>query len=445
MAATVTDLANGTSTTSNTTVTTGSTVTVSTASGDWLVVLVAAANASGTGQSSLSSISDSGGVNVYTERLIKNADVGAASEGATLGMYTCQVTSNLTNGTVTANFSTNTPQKAIQVYRVRPAAGETISYEDVGSGIAGATTTWATGSNSRSSGDILFGALALETDDAITGDSDTTNGSWSSAITRLADGGADEDAMSLFSQYKNVTGSGIQAWTATVGVNRDGAASWMALNSAVVPKSITASSGTYGVFGTSVSLEYGLKVAIAAGSYAVTGSAVTFTKSSPRIQVAGGSYAVSGTAVATLHKWKTTLAGGSYAVSGTDTGFNKSGAFSVVVLPGSYAVTGTAVNTVLSVVIAASAGSYAVTGSNVTFRYGREVAPDEVGSYGVTGTAVTLTPTLAASVPIRGTLLIAPFSHSLIAVIRPPSELMVESHTHSIETEGYTWTLGVRS
>ena len=233
MAATISNLANGVSTTNNTTCATGATVTASV--GNWLVVIAASSNDGANGAASQSGVVDSDGVNTYTNRILVNYDPGAGGAGATLGVYTCQVTQALSNDTITVNHSANTTEKAVQVYKLVPGAGETISY--IGgndSGLVGNKTSHNGGTATGvESGDIVFGAAAIETDDAVTGDSDTTNGNWSAILTRLADNGTDGVTMSCASQYKQTTGTGDQTWTCTTAAGRDSAASYIVIRSAV--------------------------------------------------------------------------------------------------------------------------------------------------------------------------------------------------------------------
>src|SRR5262245_47515390 len=103
-APTITDLANGTATASGATLATNAAVTGTTTDKDWFIVFVAASN-DGTspqaGSPSLTTVVDSGGSNTYTQRALINYDPGAAGAGATLGIYTCQLTANITNGTIT--------------------------------------------------------------------------------------------------------------------------------------------------------------------------------------------------------------------------------------------------------------------------------------------------------------------------------------------------------
>ena len=234
MAATISDLANGVSVLDDTVVTTGATVTA--AVGDWLVVIASSANSGTAGAASQSGVVDSDGVNVYTQRALINYDPGAASAGATLGIYTCPVTSTLSSDTITVNHSADTPQKACCVYKVVPGAGETVSVIAVDTtGITGNDTEHAAALVAVTSGDVIFGGAAIETDDTVTGDTDTDNGSWSSVVTRLADGGADASTMSCVSQYKTATGTGNQTWSCTTASGRDSARTYLVIRSAVPP------------------------------------------------------------------------------------------------------------------------------------------------------------------------------------------------------------------
>lgn len=226
---TILDLAFGTSTTSNTTVVTNSAVTADV--GDWLVVVAASSNDGASGAASMTTVVDSDGVNTYTQRALINYDPGAAGAGATLGFYTCQVTSALSGDTITVNHSGNTDQKAVQVYRVIPAPGTTISFLSADTtGSTGNASSYTAATVSVTNGDVIFGAAAIETDDAVTGDTDTTNGSWSPIITRLADGGADAATMSSCSQFKTVSATGDQNWACSTSTARDSARTYLILH-----------------------------------------------------------------------------------------------------------------------------------------------------------------------------------------------------------------------
>jgi hypothetical protein len=229
MALTITDAGNGNSTSSSASLSTGSTITASVA--DWLVAVPAADNNGTNGAASLTSVTDSQG-NTWKQRALINQDPGAAAAGATLGIYVCEgVTNALSSGTVTANFSPNTASKAIQVYRVQPGAGEVVQFvaSDT-TGSAGSTTTHSAATVSVTQDDTIIGCAAVETGTpSVTGDSDTTNGSWSTVLIRVANTGTDSTSMNSVSQYKTVTATGNQSWACTTGSARNSARSYLIL------------------------------------------------------------------------------------------------------------------------------------------------------------------------------------------------------------------------
>lgn len=226
-ALTISDLGNGNSSSSGATVATGSTITAST--GDWLVAIVAADNNGTNGATSLSSVTDSSS-NSWTQRALANQDPGAAAAGATLGIFTAPITSAPSSGTVTANFSPATTSKAIQVYRVQPPAGCAVIYIDAdATGTTGASAASATTTVSVIINDTIFGAVAIETGTpGPSGDADSTNGSWSSALIRAGNTGTNATSMVNLSQYKTATATGNQTHNSTFS-STDWAASYLIL------------------------------------------------------------------------------------------------------------------------------------------------------------------------------------------------------------------------
>lgn len=228
MALTITDEGNGTSTSSSATVVTGATIDASL--GDWLAAIIAADNAGASGVSSISSVTDSAG-NTWTQRAVINRTAGGvANDGTTLGIFTAAVSSALTGGTVTANFSPNTTSKAIQVYRIQPGVSESVQFvaSDT-TGSTGSALSHSAPTVSVTNGDTIFGCAALETSTAITGDSDTTNGNWSGVITRLANTGTNLTSTTCASQYKTVSATGNQDWACTTAGFEDSARSYLIL------------------------------------------------------------------------------------------------------------------------------------------------------------------------------------------------------------------------
>lgn len=69
---------------------------------------------------------------------------------------------------------------------------------------------------------LVVGAAGIETNTAITGDADTTDGSWSAVGTTVSNSGTDATSVTLSEQYKIVTGTSTQNWAVT----KTGAADW---------------------------------------------------------------------------------------------------------------------------------------------------------------------------------------------------------------------------
>lgn len=224
----ITNAGNGSGTSSGAT----QTITnVNAAVGDWLVVMVAADNNGTNGAASLSTSMSDSASNTYLNRggLI-NQDPGAAAAGATFSMWTCKVTAALVLGTITANFSPNTTSKGMIAYRVQPAAGEDMQFIAVGAGGTGSGTT-QTGASAVSvtNGDIIFCGSAVEANATVTGDSDSTNGNWSTLYQGIANTGTTGTSMTCTAQHKTVNATGNQTWTTTTAGAQDWAANYLIL------------------------------------------------------------------------------------------------------------------------------------------------------------------------------------------------------------------------
>jgi hypothetical protein len=282
MALTWTDEGNGVSASSSASVVTGATIDA--AVGDWLVALVAASNDGTNGAPSLTGVQDSQG-NTWTQRALINFDPGNAGQGATLGIFTAQITNALTGGTVTANFSPNTSQKAIDVYRVQPGAGESVEFVAADTtGSTGNTSTHSAATVSVTNGHTILGAAAIEADAGFVGDSDTVNGNWSSLAEYEANGGPSASSMVIASQFKTVNATGNQTWACT-GATADSARSYLILRPVAAQ-----------ILGTATLTEANDTVS-ASGTVALTGSA-SLTQAANTIS-ATGALPIAGTLTAT--------------------------------------------------------------------------------------------------------------------------------------------------
>lgn len=225
MSLTVSALATATSNASGATLA----VTVTAAIGDMLVLAVAADNAGAAGVASLSAtVTDSAG-NTWTNRggLINRTAASVASDGTTLGIWTCLVSATLTAGTITASFSPNTTAKAALVWKAVAPAGQVPTFHSVGAGVTGIGSTWSTGNVAVPSGYTFIGITALESQTDVIADADTTNGTWSAAQSAIA-GTSANLSQCINSQWKNATAAGNQIYNPTFST-RDFAGNWLIL------------------------------------------------------------------------------------------------------------------------------------------------------------------------------------------------------------------------
>jgi hypothetical protein len=276
-----------------------------------------------------------------------------------------------------------------------------------------------TASSSGSTGDtdadpISSGALTIPTGGgciAVCAMAATGVRTWA-GITEGVDEGAGATP-----QYQHTTGTSTTAGTPTITVSganaEDGALAWLILKPGT---QLAIAAGSYAVTGQDVTLQYGKAIAVDGGSYALTGQTVLLQVPAPdwagygavpyaaapyagpmlddptgaaalSITVDAGSYTVSGQDVALAHGWVVAVDGASYSVTGQDVTLTH--AWAVPVDAGSYAVTGQDVSLTKTWLLDVDAGSYAITGQDVALSVGFAVAVD-AGSYSITGQDVTL-------------------------------------------------------
>ena len=239
MALTISQAGSGNSTASSATL--AVTLTQSFAVGDMVVVCIASDNNGTNGADSVLSVTDSQS-HTYTLRAEQNNDPGAAASGASVNIYTTRVTTAMTTSdVVTTNFSPNTASKAMVIWEVAPGAGETPAYISNGGNTNNSSNPSLT-SSSIDSGNAVIYALAAETAATLTGDSDTTRGSWSTLHSSVANTGTNGTSMTVGSQYKVVNAVGTQAWGTTLN-SSDWAISYIILHP-VVTISRTANTGS---------------------------------------------------------------------------------------------------------------------------------------------------------------------------------------------------------
>lgn len=192
--------------------------------GDMLVVMIASDNSATSGTSPISSISDSSG-NTWNQRVNRNQTTGnTVDDGVSIRSYTSAITSALSSGDITILFNTDTSSKAALVKKVSADPGEAIVY--IGNGGGDGYSGTPSVSTTVNEGQTIIAFIGIETRSAVTADSDTTNGSWSTQQSTRADQGGSLRSIRIASQYKTVTATGTQEYNPT-STSTDWSAGWM--------------------------------------------------------------------------------------------------------------------------------------------------------------------------------------------------------------------------
>lgn len=202
-------------------------VTANTADGNVIIARVAVDNTGASGALPGLTVTDTKG-NTWVVLTGGLADPGAASAGiATYIAYTVMATAALVSGnTVTFTFGASSTAKAIVI--------EEWSGIDTTTPVAVAATTGSSATTASptmaktptATGQLLYVAWGLEigTTATITGDSDTTAGSWVALTNLSTTSGTAASNARIYGQYKLVTATSAQSWAATSSVTADNAA-----------------------------------------------------------------------------------------------------------------------------------------------------------------------------------------------------------------------------
>jgi hypothetical protein len=217
MAITGTDRGTGTHNTGSTTFVCSPGSTIPVGSAGILVVALDNAATGGTAGNVPSSVTDSVG-NVWTRQQNPTYDPAGASAGVETACYVCEslVTQLTSANNVTLNLGSTTTAKAFAFHEATPTdATKKISYVGGAAGTGAGTGSPVFASNpSITSGNMIIGWGGAEQTDTWTGDSDTTNGSWSAQ--QHAGVGSGTSAMSITTQRKVVTATGTQTYGPTL-------------------------------------------------------------------------------------------------------------------------------------------------------------------------------------------------------------------------------------
>lgn len=153
---------------------------------------------------------------------------GSSSTGAAVAMFYCKVVRQITTTTgisVFCPFASATTRVAAQVFEysgvssLMPQNFSNVALPTTGAGSSITQTVAAITPNAA--GQLVLGFNSIETNTAVTGDADATNGAWSAILTTLSNSGSDLTSISLSAQSKTVTAAGAQNWATTTAVAKN--------------------------------------------------------------------------------------------------------------------------------------------------------------------------------------------------------------------------------
>lgn len=152
--------------------------------GQLLVLVFTSENSAAGGTNPYSSIADSLG-NTWTRRVYNHSTAGTANDGVCLNFFTTQQNAGTvtTGTTITVTYGTNTPGEGAVLWEVSSNTGSA-DYVN-GNTTAGYWSIASIVTDTVAVGEVIFGALARTGGVTASGDSDTTNGTWSTQQTAV--------------------------------------------------------------------------------------------------------------------------------------------------------------------------------------------------------------------------------------------------------------------
>jgi hypothetical protein len=196
-----------------------------------LVVAYDNSGSSGADPFGTGSVTDTLG-NTWTSRHATLRDPASANAGCVLRIFTCdQNVLPLTSSTViTFTTQSNCTAKACALWEITAADVKNADYSTTGTGAGAATTTPSVTTGTITVEQLTVAAVAYETGSySPTGDSDTTNGSWSTQQTARV--GSGSTGMAVATQTKlQATANSTQTYNTTGWtVAQDWASGWIVL------------------------------------------------------------------------------------------------------------------------------------------------------------------------------------------------------------------------
>lgn len=185
--------------------------------GALLLLAVSYDNSGASGADPFVGVTDTSG-NTWTTRLNELNDPGSANAGVAFRLFesTQNAGTLTTSSTITVNVGLSTTAKAATLTELTGTLGVATYVTGASATGSGASPSITTGT--ITSGNVVFGAVGRENDTAMTADSDTTNGSWSTAQLTNTTGGSVDTNQSVISQAKVVTATATQTYNVSGGV-----------------------------------------------------------------------------------------------------------------------------------------------------------------------------------------------------------------------------------
>jgi hypothetical protein len=187
--------------------------------GELVVVRLACDNLSASTPTITSVVSSP--ANTWTQVAFRGQNA-TANAGVIGAVWVSKLTADMPNGSpITFTFSANTTHRCLYAaaFTGVEATLRNAAVVDSGSGTASTVT-----SGNALAGDLVIGAVAIESRTAPTYDTDTTNGSWAGNFVKPAvASGSDTSTVEIAGQYKIVTADGPQTFNLT-NANTDWAA-----------------------------------------------------------------------------------------------------------------------------------------------------------------------------------------------------------------------------
>lgn len=202
-------------------------------SNTFAVLALAYDNSGGGGSDPFTSLTDSSG-NTWTLRQSSLNDPGASSAGVAMRIYTSPISTLTTSTLIQIGFQQAVPVKAYTFLEVSSDVGS-VQYNTGGQTTGSGTTQTITTSAAVSTGELVFGVLGQEGNGTRTQDSDTLNGSWSTA--QSAGAGTTTAGIEIISQYKILTAGGAQTYNPTASPIGDWCMAWISLSEFIPPVS----------------------------------------------------------------------------------------------------------------------------------------------------------------------------------------------------------------